>query len=141
MAKRKIPHHELTMLMKQADASDVFRSFMDWLTDMDELQKKSWETVETEDKKVTDYVHKLEFEGHNKKRSVISTSFHRSRVMRREAKDIAQKLKPLSDFAKEAKVRSLIKLMKSTQEALKKEEDFVASERIYKPRVQEGENK
>lgn len=39
MAKRKIPHHELTMLMKQADASDVFRSFMDWLTDMDELQK------------------------------------------------------------------------------------------------------
>ena len=141
MAKKKIPHHELIALMKRADASDVFKSFMDWLTDMDELQKKSWETVETEDKKVTDYVHKLEFEGHNKKRAVISTSFHRSRVMRREAKDIAQKLKPLSDFAKEAKVRNLIKLMKTTQEALKKEEDFVASERVYKPRVQEGESK
>lgn len=138
MEKQKLPHHELTALMVDMDASEVFKAFMNWLTDMDELQKKSWQTVIDEDAKVQDYLHQIEFEPQNKKRSVICTKFHNSRVKRREAKDTSQRLKPLADFVKEAKVRNLIKLMKTTQEALKKEEDFVNSERVYKPRVQEG---
>ena len=134
MEIKKLPHHELTDLMKSADASEVFKAFLNWLTDMDELQKKSWQTVIDEDAKVQDYLHQIEFEPQNKKRSVIATRFHLSRVTRREAKDISQMLKPLAEFAKEAKVRNLIKLMKTTQEALKKEEDFVHGERTYKPR-------
>ena len=138
MEIKKLPHHELTALMAAADASEVFKAFLNWLTDMDELQKKSWQTVVDEDAKVQDYLHQIEFEPQNKKRSVICTRFHNSRVKRREAKDISQKLKPLADFAKEAKVRNLIKLMKTTQEALKKEEDFVYGERVYKPRSEKG---
>lgn len=139
MEKRKLPHHELTALMASSDASEVFKAFMNWLTDMDELQKKSWQTVIDEDAKVQDYLHQIEFEPQNKKRSVICTRFHNSRVKRREAKDTSQRLKPLADFVKEAKVRNFIKLMKTTQEALKKEEDFVNGERVYKPRGKDGE--
>ena len=138
MEYKKLPNHELTALMAASDASEVFKAFMNWLTDMDEIQKKSWQTVIDEDNKVQDFMHKIEFESQNKKRSVICTRFHNSRVKRREAKDTSQRLKPLADFVKEAKVRNLIKLMKTTQEALKKEEDFVFGERVYKPRSEKG---
>ena len=138
MEKKKIPHHELTALMAASDASEVFKAFMNWLTDMDELQKTSWQTVIDEDAKVQDFLHQMEFEPNNKKRAVISTRLHKSRVKRRNAKDTSKVLKPLADFVKEAKVRNLIKLMKTTQEALKKEEDFVFGERVYKPRSEKG---
>ena len=141
MEKRKLPHHELTALMAASDASEVFKAFMNWLTDMDELQKTSWQTVIDEDAKVQDFLHQMEFEPNNKKRAIIGTRMHISRVNRREAKDISQMLKPLAEFAKEAKVRNLIKLMKTTQEALKKEEDFVNGERVYKPRAEKGDEK
>ena len=135
---KKIPHHELTAYMKQADASDVFRSFLDWLTDMDEVQKKSWETVVREDDRVQDFLHEFEFEQNNKKRAVIGTKLHRSRVSRREAKDRVKLFKPITDFVKEAQVRNLLKLMKKTQGELKYAEDYVYGEREYKPRVKEG---
>ena len=135
---KKIPHYELTTMMKQADASDVFKSFLDWLTDMDELQKKSWETVVREDDRVQDFLHEFEFEQNNKKRAVIGTKLHRSRVSRREAKDRVKLYKPITDFVREATTRNLIKLMKKTMGELKSAEEYVYGEREYKPRGKEG---
>ena len=139
MRKRKIPHHELTALMKQADASDVFRAFLDWLTDMDELRKKSWETVSIEDEKVKDFMHEFEFEPNNKKRAVIATRLHKSRLDRREAKDRVDLYKSVTDFIREATNKNLIKLMKKTMGDLKVAENYVYGEREYKPRVKEGD--
>lgn len=138
MKKRKIPHHELTALMKQAEASDVFRAFLDWLTDMDELRKKSWETVNIEDEKVKDFLHEMEFEPNNKKRAVIATRLHKSRLDRREAKDRVDLYKSVTDFIREATNKNLIKLMKKTMGDLKVAENYVYGEREYKPRVKEG---
>lgn len=139
MKKRKIPHHELTALMKQAEASDVFRAFLDWLTDMDELRKKSWETVNIEDEKVKDFLHEMEFEPNNKKRAVIATRLHNSRLSRREAKDRVDLYKSVTDFIREATNKNLIKMMKKTMGDLKVAENYVYGEREYKPRVKEGD--
>lgn len=139
MKKRKIPHHELTALMKQAEASDVFRAFLDWLTDMDELRKKSWETVNIEDEKVKDFLHEMEFEPNNKKRAVIATRLHKSRLDRREAKDRVDLYKSVTDFIREATNKNLIKMMKKTMGDLKVAENYVYGEREYKPRVKEGD--
>lgn len=134
---KKTQHYELTAIMKDMNASDVFRSFLDWLTDMDELQKRSWDTVVAEDEKIQDFLHEFEFEANNKKRTPIGTRLHNSRVKRREAKDRVKLYKPVTDFVKEATTRNFIKLMKKTMGELKAAEEFVYSERVYKPRGKE----
>lgn len=135
---KKTQHYELTAIMKEMNGSDVFRSFLDWLTDMDELQKRSWDIVVAEDERVQDFLHEFEFEPNNKKRTPIGTRLHNSRVKRREAKDRVKLYKPVTDFVREATTRNLIKLMKKTMGELKAAEEFVYSERVYKPRGKEG---
>jgi hypothetical protein len=112
MNYEKLRHHDLLRLMRNADASDVAQAFLDWLQEMRDLQEKSWQTVIDEDNKVQDFLHEMEFEPNSKKRAVIATKLHESRCKRRVAKDISKKLKPLTDFVKEATNRSMIKLLK-----------------------------
>lgn len=132
---------ELIEVYRHYEASEVVSTFLDWLKEMDELQKSSWEIVIEEDAKNQDFFHEMEFETNNKKRSVIATRLHNSRVRRREAKDISKKLKPISDYIKEATARSHIKHLKKMAGDLKAAEDFVNGERTYKPRSKGGDLK
>ena len=131
---------ELVELMKSADASEVAAAFLDWLECTEELQKSSWQIVESEDKKVQDFLHAMEFEPNSKKRAIIGTKMHESRCARRVAKDIAKKLKPITDFVREANVRGTIKQLKKLRGDLKAAEDYVGAERVYKPRVKGGDD-
>ena len=132
---------KLRDVFRQYEASEIVGTFLDWLKEMDELQKSSWEIVIEEDAKNQDFFHEMEFETNNKKRSVIATRLHNSRVRRREAKDISKKLKPISDYIKEATARSHIKHLKKMAGDLKAAEDFVNGERTYKPRSKGGDLK
>ena len=120
--------------------SQVVKHFLDWLEDMRDEQEKAWNVVITEDSKVQDFLHEIELEPSSKKRSPIDTRFHNSRVKRRAAKDKAQCLKPIKDFVADATNRGFIKRLKKLQGDLKAEEDFVSSERVYKPRVNGDSN-
>lgn len=124
----------LIEIMRGRAGSEVVEAFIDWLKEMEELQKSSWEIVLAEDDKIQDFLHELEFESNNKKRSVTATRLHNSRVRRRKAKDTAKKLKPVTDFARETSARNLIKLLRKMAGDLKAAEDYVNSERVYKPR-------
>lgn len=134
------PEEPLIDIMKSRNASEVVGAFMDWLKWADELQKASWQIVVDEDAKNQDFLHEFEFEKDNKKRAVIATRLHNSRVRRREAKDISKELKPVSDFIKEATARNHIKLLKKCYSDLKKEEEYIHSERVYKPRSKESDS-
>ena len=128
------PDTPLIDIMKSRTGSEVVEAFLDWLKWADELQKSSWEIVIEEDAKNQDFFHEMEFEQKCEKRSLIATRLHESRVRRRKAKDTSKKLKPVSDYIKEATARSHIKHLKKMATDLKKEEDFVNGERTYKPR-------
>lgn len=130
----------LIEIMRGRSGSEVVESFLDWLKEMEEIQKSSWEVVLEEDGKNQDFAHEFEFESNNKKRSVIATRYHNSRVRRRKAKDTAKKLKPVTDFARETSARNLIKLLRKMAGDLKAAEDYVNSERVYKPRSKVGAN-
>lgn len=131
----KLRHSELLCLMRNANASDVVRAFLDWLTEMKDKSESSWQVVLEEDNKIQDFLHEMEFEANSKKRSVIATRWHESRVKRRTAKDIAKKLKPICDFHKEASSRNLLKLLRKMLTELRSAEEFINSERVYKPRA------
>ena len=130
----KLRHSELLCLMRNANASDVVQAFLDWLSETKDKQEKSWQIVIEEDSKVQDFLHEMEFEPSNKKRAVISTRLHDSRVKRRSAKDTSKLLKPVTDFVRDATNRNLIKMMKQLRTDLKSVEDYVFGERTYKPR-------
>ena len=132
--EEKLQQTELLCLMRNAKASDVVGAFLDWLSEMKDKQEKSWQIVVDEDSKVQDFLHEMEFESNNKRRAVISTRLHDSRVKRRIAKDTSKLLKPVTDFVKEATNRNLIKLMKQMRSDLKSAEEFVFSQREYKKR-------
>ena len=83
------------------------------------------------------FLHEIEFESNSKKRALIDTSLHNSRVERRQAKDKAKALKPIKDFIGDASNRGFIKRLKRLQSDLQAEEDFLSSERVYKPRAKE----
>lgn len=138
--KQTKPQTPLIEALRQYEASEVVTAFIDWLKEMEALQKSSWEKVIYEDSKNQDFLHEFEFETNNKKRAVIATRLHKSRCKRREAKDISKKLKPIVEFMKELQYRNLSKLFKKLQTDLKREEDHVNGERDYRPRVmKEGE--
>lgn len=124
----------LIEIMRGRPGSEVVESFLDWLKEMEELQKSSWEIVLAEDDKIQDFLHELEFESNNKKRSVTATRLHNSRVRRRKAKDVSKKLKPVTDLTKEISSRNLTRLLRKMAGDLRAAEDFVNSERVYKPR-------
>lgn len=132
--EEKLQQTELLCLMRNAKASDVVGAFLDWLSEMKDKQEKSWQIVVDEDSKVQDFLHEMEFESNNKRRAVISTRLHDSRVKRRVSKDTSKLLKPVTDFVKEATNRNLIKLMKQMRSDLKSAEEFVFSQREYKKR-------
>lgn len=119
--------------------SKVIQSFLDWLAEMRDEQEAAWETVKKEDEKVQDFLHEIEFEKSSKKRALIDTRLHNSRVARRAAKDKSSALKPITVFVGDVTNRGFIKRMKKLQYDLKEQEDFLASERVYKPRAQEQE--
>ena len=70
----------LIEIMRGRAGSEVVEAFIEWLKEMEELQKSSWEIVLTEDDKIQDFLHEFEFESNNKKRSIIATRLHNSRV-------------------------------------------------------------
>ena len=117
--------------------SEIVQTFIDWLSRMQEEQEEAWQIVLREDIKVQDFLHEIEFEGNSKKRALIDTRLHNSRVERRQAKDKAKALKPIKDFIGDASNRGFIKRLKRLQSDLQAEEDFLASERVYKPRARE----
>lgn len=134
----KNDNRPLIEIMRGRAGSEVVEAFLDWLKEMEELQKSSWEIVLAEDDKIQDFLHELEFESNNKKRSVTATRLHNSRVRRRKAKDVSKKLKPVTDLTKEISSRNLTRLLRKMAGDLKAAEDFVNSEREYKPRSKRG---
>ena len=134
----KNDNRPLIEIMRGRAGSEVVEAFLDWLKEMEELQKSSWEIVLAEDDKIQDFLHELEFESNNKKRSVTATRLHNSRVRRRKAKDVSKKLKPVTDLTKEISSRNLTRLLRKMAGDLKAAEDFVNSERVYKPRSKRG---
>ena len=134
----KNDNRPLIEIMRGRAGSEVVEAFLDCLKEMEELQKSSWEIVLAEDDKIQDFLHELEFESNNKKRSVTATRLHNSRVRRRKAKDVSKKLKPVTDLTKEISSRNLTRLLRKMAGDLKAAEDFVNSERVYKPRSKRG---
>lgn len=120
--------------MNDKEPSVILQEFLDYLTDCKKQYKEAQAVMQKEDSKRQDFVHAIEFENNCKKRSKIATQEHLSRKRRRAAKDKVLKLEKIVKFTESERNKAFINALKGLVKEQKNTEDYLKSDRIYKPR-------
>lgn len=120
--------------MNDKEPSVILQEFLDYLTDCKKQYKEAQVVMQKEDSKRQDFVHAIEFENNCKKRSKIATQEHLSRKRRRAAKDKVLKLEKIVKFTESERNKAFINALKGLVKEQKNTEDYLKSDRIYKPR-------
>lgn len=123
MGKKKSPAEELTEFLNYIDAA------------VHEYQY-AYDIVNEEDRRLQDLLHEMEFAEDRTERNRVAARLQRSRRLRRENKDIVQKNERLVKFFEDQKNRETLNRMRQLLGQQRKEEEFLKSKRIYKPRVE-----
>lgn len=93
------------------------------------------EAVSREDKRLQDLLHELEFAKEKGERNRVATKFQRSRRERRKHKDIVKRNELVVKFFEEKPHRDTLNKLRQLLGRQRKEEEYLSSERIYKPRA------
>ena len=93
------------------------------------------EAVSREDKRLQDLLHELEFAKEKGERNRVATKFQSSRRERRKHKDIVKRNELVVKFFEEKPHRDTLNKLRQLLGRQCKEEEYLSSERTYKPRV------
>ena len=93
------------------------------------------EAVSREDKRLQDLLHELEFAQEKGERNRVATKFQSSRRERRKHKDIVKRNELVVKFFEEKSHRETLNKLRQLLGRQRKEEEYLSSERTYKPRV------
>lgn len=115
--------------------SEVLQEFHNYMRECQRQYQVCMVEVHKHDKRVQDFLHGLEFAGNQQERSKIATQVSRSRKERRRLKDRMQLLEGCARFYGDKSNKQFFDRMQSLIEKQKKEEEFLESDRIYKPRA------
>lgn len=97
--------------------------------------RAAYEAVSTEDKRLQDLLHEMEFASDKAERNRAATKLQHSRRERRRNKDIMQMNELVVKFFDEKGNRDTLNRMRQLLGRQRKEEEFLFSERVYKPRM------
>lgn len=115
--------------------SDVLQEFLDYMKDCQKEYQICMVEVHKHEKRVQDFLHGLEFAENRQERNRIATQVSQSRKDRRRLKDRMQLLEGCARFYGDKSNKQFFDRMQSLVERQKKEEEFLESDRIYKPRA------
>ena len=93
------------------------------------------EAVSREDRRLQDLLHELEFAKEKGERNRVATKFQSSRRERRKHKDIVKRNELVVKFFEEKSHRETLNKLRQLLGRQRKEEEYLSSERTYKPRV------
>ena len=93
------------------------------------------EAVSREDKRLQDLLHELEFAQGATKRNQVAKEFQKSRQERRKNKDTVKRNELVVKFFEEKPHRDTLNKLRQLLGRQRKEEEYLSSERIYKPRA------
>lgn len=121
--------------MKNQKPSERIEDFLNWIETSVAEYEEAYAIAGEEDKKVQDFLHAMEFAENKQERNRIATKLHQSRKRRRAAKDKVLELEKIYAFYKDQSNRPMLKKLIGIIQNQKKTEEYLASERTYKPRV------
>lgn len=92
--------------------------------------------VKEEEVQLQDFLHEIEFASDKAERNRAVTKLQQSRKRRRENKDIVLKTEKIVKFFQEQNNRATLNRMRQLLGQQRKEEEYLNSERTYKPRAE-----
>ena len=110
----------------------------DFLNFLDQCAKEyqyAFENMSTEDKRLQDLLHELEFAADKAERNRVDTSLQRSRRERRKSKDMVKLYERIVKFSEDQSNRRTINLLRQLLGQQRKEEEYLRSNRTYKKRM------
>jgi uncharacterized protein YqgV (UPF0045/DUF77 family) len=118
--------------------SEIISSFLNYIDECKSNYQNALQAVNEADKKeLLDLVHDMEFAKDKKERSRIATKLHNSRIERRRNKDTVDELEEIVKFFEELNHKSTLNKLRQLLGKQRKTEEYLASERVYKPRKKE----
>ena len=121
--------------MNKLKPSEVIEGFLNYLENCKAEYDEAYAAAGEEDKRVQDFLHAMEFANNKQERNKIATQLHQSRKRRRSAKDKVLELQKIYDFYKDVSNKAVLKKLKGIMPKQKQTEEYLQSDREYKPRV------
>lgn len=122
-------------MLNERKPSEILQEFLDYMKNCQKEYQACTVEVHKHDKRVQDFLHGFEFAKDKKERNRIATQVSRSRKERRRIKDRMQLLEGCARFYGDKSNKQFFERMQGLIERQKKEEEFLESDRVYKPRA------
>lgn len=127
---------------KESSPAKVLEEFLNAVAASKQEYQYAYDAVNEEDRRLQDLLHEVEFAPNKAERNRSATKLQQSRRRRRDYKDMVKKNEKLVKFFEEQKNRETLNRMRQLLGQQRKEEEYLASERTYKPRMgQEAEGR
>lgn len=110
--------------------------FLNFINECRREYQYAYEQVNEEDRRLQDFLHEMEFASGRAERNQVATRLQHSRKIRRENKDIVKWNERIVKFFEDPKNRDVLNQMRQLLGQQRKEEEYLLSERVYKPRVE-----
>lgn len=120
---------------KESSPAKVLEEFLNAVAASKQEYQYAYDAVNEEDRRLQDLLHEMEFAPNKAERNRSATKLQQSRRRRREYKDMVKKNEKLVKFFEEQKNRETLNRMRQLLGQQRKEEEYLASERTYKPRM------
>jgi hypothetical protein len=111
------------------------KEFLDFIDRCHAEYQLAYDAVSEEDKKLQDLLHKLEFSTNTAEKNRVATSLKNSRRERRRNKDIVKRNELIVGFFREKSHKDTLNKLRQLLGRQRKEEEYLASDRVYKPRA------
>ena len=115
--------------------SERMKEFLDFIDRCHAEYQLAYDAVSEEDKKLQDLLHKLEFSTNTAEKNRVATSLKNSRRERRRNKDIVKRNELIGGFFREKSHKDTLNKLRQLLGRQRKEEEYLASDRVYKPRA------
>ena len=122
-------------MLNEMKPSEVLQEFLDYMKDCQREYQICMVEVHKHDKRVQDFLHGLEFAENRQERNRIATRVSQSRKERRRLKDRAHLLEECARFYGDKSNKQFFDKLGSLVAKQEKEEKFLESDRVYKPRA------
>ena len=123
---------------KESSPAKALEEFLNAVVASKQEYQYAYDAVNEEDRRLQDLLHEMEFAPNKAERNRSAAKLQQSRRRRREYKDMVKKNEKLVKFFEEQKNREILNRMRQLLGQQRKEEEYLASERTYKPRMSQG---
>ncbi|WP_367567764.1 hypothetical protein [Lacrimispora sp.] len=123
------------MQKKDKGPAEQLEEFLRFVDRCKEDYRLACEEVSEVDKRLQDLLHAMEFSETRSEADKITTQLRRSRKQRRQSKDAVKRYQLIVEFFNDQNNKATLNKMRQLLGRQRKEEEYLSSKRVYKPRA------